>query len=78
MKKYESASELWKEIVWDQYRKAVGAIPSLPQFFALSELAEKAKFPNRSGLRPENAEPAAPVSLPAEPMEDRICALFGD
>ena len=78
MKKSESASELYKQIVWDQYRKAVGAIPSLPEFVALSELAEKAKFPNQSGLRPENAQPAAPVSLPTELMEDRICALFSD
>ena len=78
MKKYESASELYKQIVWDQYRKATGAAPSLPEFTALSELTEKADFLRRNGLLPESAESASPISLPAEPMEDRLCSLFAD
>ncbi len=78
MKKYESASELWKQIVWNNYRKFAPAALSLPQFFALAELTEKADFLRRSGLRRRETASTSPVALPAEPMEHRLCSLFGD
>ena len=71
MKKPESASEQWKQALWNRYRSAANVVPQ-----------EKSPFLRQSHLMTDSAEIAAlyPIAalIPAEPMEQRLVALFAD